>query len=141
MWIHQAASFAKGSIRTSQPQFRLTPRASALAAGDNVGRDPFSMKSSGSTVPTRVRVRHGCFRVYSYPREAETPDDIAFELIEDAPERIPADQLRLKSEVEGFLTILRSLFVPRADPFKYYHARLVALAQLGLVGDAANPTA
>lgn len=79
----------------------------------------------------------GCFRVY---RDTENPQDIHFEQIKLAEgESVPESQLELRDEVDQALTNLRLLFADGEERFEEYFRSLLALAQLGLVGNSANP--
>ena len=52
---------------------------------------------------------------------------------------MPESQLELRDEVDKTLTTLRLLFADDKERFEEYFRSLLALAQLGLVGDSANP--
>jgi hypothetical protein len=73
-------------------------------------------------------------------RDPENPRDILFQL---APGQnaaaVPENQLSLRDDVDRALTVLRVLF-PEGDPrFEEYFRSLLSLAQVGLVGAAAQP--
>jgi hypothetical protein len=68
------------------------------------------------------------------------PKDIHFKQIELASgETVPDDQLELKDRIESALTTIRSLFDTNEQHFARYFRPLLSLAQLGLVGNSANP--
>ena len=79
----------------------------------------------------------GYFRVF---RDPENQDNIHFQQIVLAEgESIPEEQLTLRDEVDNVQTTIRTLFLGERDKFEEYFKSLLSLAQLGLVGDSANP--
>ncbi len=80
----------------------------------------------------------GFFRVF---RDTENPNDIHFQQIELAEgEVIPEDQLKLRDDVDNAQTTIRMLFLNEPKKFEEYFKSLLSLAQLGLVGNSANPS-
>lgn len=79
----------------------------------------------------------GYFIVY---RDSANNKDIHFQQIElNAGEVIPDDQLALRDKVDSTLTTIRILFEDHSERFEEYFRPLLSLAQLGLVGQSANP--
>ncbi len=73
-------------------------------------------------------------------RDTEHKDDIHFRQIElSGDESIPEEQLQLRDEVDKASTSIRMIFLNEPEKFEQYFRSLLALAQLGLVGDSANP--
>jgi len=80
----------------------------------------------------------GFFRVF---RDTENPNDIHFQQIELAEgEVIPEDQLKLRDDVDSARMTIRMLFLSKPEKFEEYFKPLLSLAQLGLVGNSANPS-
>lgn len=70
----------------------------------------------------------------------DNPRDIHFQQVElTEGESVPESQLELRDEVDRAQTTLRLLFSADTGRFEEYFRSLLALAQLGLVGDSANP--
>src|SRR5437764_13367434 len=66
--------------------------------------------------------------------------DIHFKQIElKEGDAVPEEQLELRDKVDSVLTTIRTLFGDRPERFELYFRPLLSLAQLGLVGDSANP--
>ncbi len=81
---------------------------------------------------------NGCFRVF---RDQKNQKDIHFEQLKlPDGETIPEDQLELRDQVDKALTVIRMLFEDDSVLFEEYFRPLLALSQLGLVGDTANPS-
>lgn len=74
----------------------------------------------------------GAFRVY---RDADNPRDIHFEV---QAKDIPREQLELRDQVAGALSIVR-IIITDGTRFEEYFRGLLSLAQAGLVGETANP--
>lgn len=80
----------------------------------------------------------GFFRVF---RDTENPNDIHFQQIELVDgEIIPEQQMQLRDEVDNAQTTIRMLFLHEPEKFEEYFKSLLSLAQLGLVGNSANPS-
>ncbi|WP_149803572.1 hypothetical protein [Mesorhizobium sp. NFR06] len=80
----------------------------------------------------------GRYVVSPYPKDAEHPYDIAFQLTKDATE-VPPEQGLLKHEAERTLMVLRGMFQPADQRFIVYYKELLGLSQYGLVGETAQP--
>lgn len=79
----------------------------------------------------------GYFRVFKDPKN---PNDIHFQQIElNSDEKIPEEQLKLRDDVDNAKTTIRMLFANEKEKFEEYFKSLLALAQLGLVGNSASP--
>lgn len=79
---------------------------------------------------------NGAFRVY---RDAENPSDIRFEQVSNSGAPAPEDQLELRDEIDRTLTVVQMLFPDKDSQFEEYFRPLLSLAQVGLVGDSADP--
>jgi hypothetical protein len=82
-----------------------------------------------------LQMPRGCFVV---SRDGDNPRDIRFSLL-SGTDTVPDEQLRLRDEVDGALTVLRMLFTTDDTRFEEYFRPLLSLAQAGLVGDSAQP--
>ncbi|MBB6407750.1 hypothetical protein [Mesorhizobium sangaii] len=80
----------------------------------------------------------GRYIVYPYPKDAEQPYDIAFQLTKDATE-VPSEQGILKHQAERTLMVLRGMFQPKDARFRGYYEELLGLSRYGLVGETAQP--
>lgn len=78
----------------------------------------------------------GIFRVY---QDEKDPRDIHFEMIPDAIDSVPEGQQILKDEIEKALTVLKMIFPEGDNKYYPYYRPLLSLAQLGLVGENAQP--
>ena len=79
----------------------------------------------------------GFFIVY---RDSPNDKDIHFQQSElKDGEVIPDDQLELRDKIDSALTTIRILFEDQRERFEEYFRPLLSLAQLGLVGNSANP--
>jgi cation transporter-like permease len=73
-------------------------------------------------------------------RDTSNDKDIHFQQIKlENGEVIPDDQLELRDKIDSALTTLRILFGDQRERFEEYFRPLLSLAQLGLVGESANP--
>jgi len=79
----------------------------------------------------------GFFTVF---RDLENPNDIHFRQIKlEDGEVIPEEQIKLRDDVDNAQITLRMLFAKEQEKFEEYFRSLLSLAQLGLVGNSANP--
>lgn len=74
-------------------------------------------------------------------RDQSNDKDILFQQIQlEDGEKIPDDQLELRDKTDSALTTIRILFGNERGRFDEYFRPLLSLAQLGLVGNSANPS-
>ena len=75
-------------------------------------------------------------------RYKDDESEILFQLAPGVEEKgVPEDQLALKAEVEAALVTLKLLFEDDQRTLEHYFQQLLSLAQVGLVGAAAQPAA
>src|ERR1019366_2179080 len=78
--------------------------------------------------------------VFLASQDVNDPRSINIQTVANLADQIPADQAKLRAEVEKAATHLRAIFPPNNKQFDSYFTQLVALAQGGLAGPNANPT-